>query len=126
MLVARSSIAASILVVAICGVANSQATLISPTFEVASVKPAGPRATGDPRGFCGGPATGRINYRNVSLMNVLLKAFERTESVSPNPGRVPLPSLAVALQDFGLKLEKKAGMIEVLVVESIIRRPIEN
>lgn len=48
------------------------------TFEVASVKPASPQANGNV-GMRGGPGSrdpGRIAYTNVSLMNVLINAYD--------------------------------------------------
>ena len=61
--------------------AFGQAAAESPTFEVASVKPAEPQ-TGMAirvmmRGGPGTPDPGQINYSNVSLKNVLTSGLQR-------------------------------------------------
>ena len=62
-----------------CCAAFGQAAADSPTFEVASVKPAEPQ-TGMAirvmmRGGPGTPDPGQLNYSNVSLKNVLMAAY---------------------------------------------------
>ena len=69
---------AGLIVLAACA-AFGQAATESPTFEVASVKPAEPQTMGMMRvRMSGGPGTpdpGQLTYTNVSLKNVLTNAY---------------------------------------------------
>src|ERR1017187_2559320 len=69
---------AGLILLSSCG-AFGQAAADSPTFEVASVKPAEPQPPGQMRVMMrGGPGTpdpGQLTYTNVSLKNILQNAF---------------------------------------------------
>src|SRR3954451_10262547 len=66
-------------IVSMCCAAYAQDAAGQPTFEVASVKPAPPQSGHMFRiGMSGGPGTpdpGRINFENVSLKNVIMRAY---------------------------------------------------
>jgi uncharacterized protein (TIGR03435 family) len=74
----RAILGAGLIIFTSCA-AFGQAAAEPPTFEVASVKPAEPQATGRISvGMRGGPGTpdpGQITYTNVSLKNVLMNAY---------------------------------------------------
>src|ERR1035438_3438389 len=74
----RAILAASLIIFTSCA-AFGQDAAESPTFEVASVKPAEPQAMGMMsimmRGGPGSPDPGQITYSGVSLKNVLMNAY---------------------------------------------------
>ena len=74
----RAILGAGLIILTSCA-AFGQAAAESPTFEVASVKPAEPQTGGMIRvGMRGGPGSGdpgQITYTNVSLKNVLMTAY---------------------------------------------------
>src|ERR1017187_1636471 len=71
-------LSAGLIVLTACA-AFGQAAAESPTFEVASVKPAEPQAMGMMRvRMSGGPGTpdpGQLTYSNVSLKDILINAY---------------------------------------------------
>ncbi len=66
------------------GLASAQSKPASPSFEVASIKPAAPPPDGMMRIMMGGDA-GRINYTNVSLMDLIWRAFGVLDSRISGP-----------------------------------------
>jgi uncharacterized protein (TIGR03435 family) len=76
----RIAILCAWLIVSTSGAAFGQGAAESPTFEVASVKPAEPQPSGMMRvRMSGGPGTpdpGQLTYTNVSLKNVLINAYD--------------------------------------------------
>lgn len=109
----------------------------SPTFEVASIKPAEPQSTGHVRVMMGGDP-GRVNYTNVTLKNVLTRAYdvksyqitgpswidgERYDIVAKVPDGAPKEQIPAMLQNllaerFKMKLhrETKEQPVYALVV----------
>src|SRR5262245_6496527 len=103
----------------------------SPSFEVASVKPAAPQQAGMFRiGMRGGPGTpdpGQLTYNNVALRNVIMNAYdvrtyqingpkwidsERFDIVAKIPPGTSKEDFRLMLQNllaerFGLKLHKE-------------------
>jgi uncharacterized protein (TIGR03435 family) len=83
--------AAAALVACSSALCFAQTGNLSPSFEVASIKPAPPPS--DPHrimvGMRGGPGTpdpGQINYNNVTLRNVLMQAYDVKEYQISGPG----------------------------------------
>jgi uncharacterized protein (TIGR03435 family) len=76
----RTAILCAGLIVSASCAAFGQGAAESPTFEVASVKPAEPQPEGMMRvRMSGGPGTpdpGQLTYTNVSLKNVLINAYD--------------------------------------------------
>jgi uncharacterized protein (TIGR03435 family) len=76
----RPAILGSGLIIFASCAAFGQGAAESPTFEVASVKPAEPQSPGQMRvRMSGGPGTpdpGQLTYTNVSLKNVLINAYD--------------------------------------------------
>jgi uncharacterized protein (TIGR03435 family) len=98
-------------VLASCGLFGQTATA-PPAFEVASVKPAAPQQPGRMMVAMGGDP-GRVNYTNVSLKNVLMRAYdvkiyqitgpswldtERYDIVAKVPEGVPKEQIPAMLQ----------------------------
>jgi uncharacterized protein (TIGR03435 family) len=75
----RTAIVCAGLIVSASCAAFGQGAAESPTFEVASVKPAEPQSAGMIRiRMSGGPGTpdpGQLTYTNVSLKNILMNAY---------------------------------------------------
>ena len=95
------------------GAALGQTPQPPPAFEVASVKPAAPQTAGRMMAGMGGDA-GRVNYTNVPLKNVLMRAYgvkiyqiagpawlddERYDIVAKVPDGVPKEQIPVMLQN---------------------------
>ncbi len=88
----RTAIVCAGLIVSTSCAAFGQGTTESPTFEVASVKPAEPQPEGMMRvRMSGGPGTpdpGQLTYTNVSLKNVLINAYDVNDYQISGPNRL--------------------------------------
>ncbi len=127
------SLARILLAAVACSVVLAQ----QPEFEVASIKPAAPQSDGNIRVMMGGDP-GRVNYANVTLKNVLARAYdvksyqitgpswldsERYDIVAKVPDGAPKEQLPAMLQNllaerFKMKLhrETKDQPVYALVV----------
>jgi uncharacterized protein (TIGR03435 family) len=110
----------------------SLAAFAQPAFEVASVKPAPPPTDHNLRVQMGGDA-GRVNYSNVTLMNVMTKAYgvkehqitgpdwlktERYDIVATVPSGTPKDQIPLMLQSlladrFKLTLHRESKVMPV-------------
>ncbi len=107
----RSLFVSSLIVLTSCAAFGQSAT--APAFEVASIKPAAPMQNGMIRVGMGGDP-GRVNYTNVTLKNILTRAYgvkphqitgpdwldsERFDVVAKVPDGVPKEEIPVMLQN---------------------------
>ncbi|MGO9257150.1 MAG: TIGR03435 family protein [Bryobacteraceae bacterium] len=83
----------------------------SPSFEVASVKPAALVTTGGIRRISSSDR-GRLTYNNATLRTRLVRAYQAL--------------LFAAVQSLGLRLEPRKAPIDILVVDYAEKTPTEN
>jgi uncharacterized protein (TIGR03435 family) len=72
--------------------------------------------------------TGKYDYTISWSMQATMAVLRRTPGVEPDGASIPDgPSIFDAVQEqLGLKIEKRKGPVQMLVVDHIERKPTEN
>jgi uncharacterized protein (TIGR03435 family) len=101
---------------AVSQLASAQSTA-TPTFEVASIKPATPPADGRMMIGFGGDK-GRINYTNVSLMNLITNAYRVRDTQVSGPAWINTERFNVTAKiPEGVSRDQVPEMLQVLLAE---------